>query len=151
MALLTKHKESPIEAMPMDLETNGTCVLQDHLKTKVLGRLSHSLYYVDIPSPTSSSQTTTCVAAEYSTSNKKNIDLAKLWHLRLGHVPVSQLKVLFPTINVNKFHDSIFCTICLAIKQTRQPFPSSSIKTTRSFQLIHIDTWGPYRYVTHDG
>lgn len=29
-------------------------------------------------------------------------------------------------------------------------FSSSSITTTKPFELIHIDVWGPYRHVTHD-
>ena len=30
-------------------------------------------------------------------------------------------------------------------KQTRNSFPHSSIKTKSSFELIHIDAWGPYQ------
>lgn len=69
----------------------------------------------------------------------------------MGHLPFTQLKVLFPSVDVNKFKDTNFCTICPAAKQTRRPFPSSSLKITHSFQLLHIDVWGPYRHMTHDG
>ena len=81
----------------------------------------------------------------------KSIELAKLWHLRLGHLPFSQMKILFPNIDVNKVHESTICTIFPIARQTRKTFFSSFIKTTKSFQLIHIDVWGPYKYVTHDG
>jgi gag-pre-integrase-like protein/integrase-like protein len=93
---------------------------------------------------------TSCVTAALSCTNKTSIDLAKLWHLRLGHIPFSQLKILLPNFNVNKFNASKFCTICPAAKQTRCPFSLSSIKTTRHFQMIHVDVWGPYRHCTHD-
>ena len=89
-------------------------MLQDHLKTKVLGKLSHGLYYVDISPFIPSLHSTTCVATKYSKSNKSTINLAKLWHLRLRHLSLSQLKVLIPDIDVNKFNDTIFCTICSA-------------------------------------
>jgi hypothetical protein len=45
----------------------------------------------------------------------------------------------------------VFCNICPAAKQTRQQFTLSSIKSTRSFQLLHVDIWEPYRHITHDG
>ena len=48
-------------------------------------------------------------------------------------------------------HESTICTICPAARQTRKSFPSSTIKTTKPFQLIHIDVWGPYKHITHDG
>lgn len=36
-------------------------------------------------------------------------------------------------------------------KQTRASFPHSNIQTTSTFQLIHIDVWGPYKVISHDG
>lgn len=43
------------------------------------------------------------------------------------------------------------CYVCPQAKQTRSPFPSSEIKTSYCFEMLHIDTWGPYQVVTHDG
>ena len=31
------------------------------------------------------------------------------------------------------------------------PFPSSSMKTSASFELLHLDVWGPYTTPTFDG
>ncbi|XP_019248461.1 PREDICTED: uncharacterized protein LOC109227719 [Nicotiana attenuata] len=36
-------------------------------------------------------------------------------------------------------------------KQTRLPFPISHSKSASSFQLVHMDVWGPYRVNTHNG
>lgn len=36
-------------------------------------------------------------------------------------------------------------------KQTRNSFPHSSIHITASFELIHIDVWGPYKVKSHTG
>ena len=30
-------------------------------------------------------------------------------------------------------------------------FPKSTIKTSSCFELLHIDTWGPFKKFTHDG
>jgi len=36
-------------------------------------------------------------------------------------------------------------------RQTRMPFPDSTTTTTKVFELLHIDLWGPYHVPTHDG
>ncbi|KAL2901944.1 Retrovirus-related Pol polyprotein from transposon RE1, partial [Bienertia sinuspersici] len=79
------------------------------------------------------------------------VDKAHLWHLRLGHLPFSQLKHLLSPFDVGFSFDALICQICPAAKQSRLPFPTSSIKSTRAFQLLHIDLWGPYKVKTHNG
>jgi len=36
-------------------------------------------------------------------------------------------------------------------RQTRMPFPESTTTTTKVFELLHVDLWGPYHIPTHDG
>lgn len=36
-------------------------------------------------------------------------------------------------------------------RQTKLPFPLSTISTKKVFDMIHVDTWGPYNSPTHDG
>lgn len=36
-------------------------------------------------------------------------------------------------------------------RQQRLSFPHSAIKSTTPFQLVHVDTWGPYNTKTYDG
>lgn len=36
------------------------------------------------------------------------------------------------------------CDCCHYAKQTKLAFPLSTIKTTSSFELIHMDIWGPF-------
>ncbi|XP_070025910.1 uncharacterized protein [Nicotiana sylvestris] len=68
---------------------------------------------------------------------------------RLGHVPISAMK------HLHFFHCAsnydFICDICPKAKQTRNPFPISNIKTKHVFDLIHIDTWGPYKSSTYNG
>ena len=39
--------------------------------------------------------------------------------------------------------------ICPQAKQTRLCFSNSSIKTSRPFQMIHCDIWGPFSLPSH--
>lgn len=36
------------------------------------------------------------------------------------------------------------CDSCHTAEQTRSPFPESSNKATKKFELVHMNTWGPY-------
>ncbi|KAI3731988.1 hypothetical protein L1987_63183 [Smallanthus sonchifolius] len=74
----------------------------------------------------------------------------KLWHTRLGHLPLYKLKQL------NVFtgaHDCSIddCSVCPKARHHNLPFASSSISSSQMFDLIHIDRWGPYRSTTFDG
>ena len=42
-------------------------------------------------------------------------------------------------------------SICLKAKQTRLPFPLSTIKCHSPFNLLHCDIWGPHKIPTHFG
>ena len=37
------------------------------------------------------------------------------------------------------------CDVCFRAKQTRDVFNESINKTSKCFELIHVDVWGPYR------
>ncbi|XP_070016954.1 uncharacterized protein [Nicotiana sylvestris] len=81
-----------------------------------------------------------------------DIGLYKLFqHLFLlylcSSLPV--LSTIDADVNDNSF--SFTCLICPLARQTRLPFHDSSIQSTHSFQLIHIDTWGPYSTPSHSG
>lgn len=110
----------------------------------LLGNLQAGLYNVadsHVSSPLVAN-TRSCLSA---------VDTAKLWHLRLGHLPFDQLNLALPDCNAKSLlHDTI-CTVCPAARQTRKPFPKSSIKTTKAFEMLHVDVWGPYRIKTHRG
>lgn len=43
------------------------------------------------------------------------------------------------------------CDICPLVRQTKLSFPNKSIKTKRIFELILIDTLGPYKSPTYNG
>ena len=76
----------------------------------------------------------------FSSSNK---DVIWLHHRRLGYVPFSTLKLMFPTLfkglDIQHFH----CDICEYAKHTRVSFPISNKRSSSPFCLIHSDIWGP--------
>jgi len=86
------------------------------------------------------------VSFQSSVNVVPNVDL---WHVRLGHVPCSVMK----KFDFIKFaHNSDFvCDVCPKAKQTRLPFPLSHIHSKKIFDMIHVDTWGPYKSSTYDG
>lgn len=73
----------------------------------------------------------------------------ELLHCRMGHIPFSQLQYISSSDIMNK--SDFICQICPKAKQHRQPFQISSSLASQPFELIHIDTWGPYRQQTYNG
>lgn len=72
---------------------------------------------------------------------------AHIWHLRFGHMPFSQMKYVVPNCDLHNCTESSICQVCPAARQTRLHFPSSSIKSVAPFQLLHLDLWGPYKFL----
>nr|XP_016474494.1 PREDICTED: uncharacterized protein LOC107796256 [Nicotiana tabacum] len=73
-----------------------------------------------------------------------------LWHQRLAHVPFVRMKLISGLSQLSSKQPFI-CNVCPMSRQTRMPFPDSSITTTKPFQLIHIDTCGPFHTTTYSG
>lgn len=42
------------------------------------------------------------------------------------------------------------CDVCPLARQIRLPFQSSSSRSSKCFDLIHIDVWGPSKTATYD-
>nr|XP_009798318.1 PREDICTED: uncharacterized protein LOC104244565 [Nicotiana sylvestris]XP_016460825.1 PREDICTED: uncharacterized protein LOC107784245 [Nicotiana tabacum] len=87
---------------------------------------------------------------ETEISKETNSNDIELWHRRLGYVSATIFKKLFST-NAQDISAKIdLCTTCPCAKQTRKPFPISSIKIATSFELVHMDVWDPYKIPTMD-
>ena len=134
--------------------TNNSCCIQaPSLNRPIqLGRLKKGLYYYQNDTPSTPNSTSIIASTLYScNSAQSNINLAKLWHLRIGHAPFSVIKHVQPSLNISDYVNTCLCKICPAARQNRLPFGHSTIKSTVPFELLHIDTWGPYRNSTHNG
>jgi len=80
------------------------------------------------------------------TSQKLNIDI---WHKRMGHIAYRKMKFL--SLNADFAVPDVPCAVCPMAKQQRLPFSLSTISTSAPFELIRVDTWGPYHSTTHVG
>ncbi|KAK9061911.1 hypothetical protein SSX86_019095 [Deinandra increscens subsp. villosa] len=129
------------------LFTHNSCLFQaPSLKRPlVLGELVHGLYLLNQNLKTS-------VASSFVVSKSfcNVVVNNKTWHTRLGHLPVYKLKQLH-LLSDSNFDSIVTCGICPKARQHKLSFPHSTISTTHAFEIIHIDTWGPYSVPTYNG
>jgi hypothetical protein len=67
-----------------------------------------------------------------------------IWHVRMGHPPISRynaLKEYYPYVHFNK--NVPVCDACHYGKQKRIPYNVSESIAEKPFDLIHMDIWGP--------
>ncbi|KAL2921067.1 Retrovirus-related Pol polyprotein from transposon RE1 [Bienertia sinuspersici] len=127
---------------------------QDLIHPQALGKMVQGLYCLEHSFPVAAHGSSGFSILASNMSNhpvlkNKDSEEYKLWHLRLGHLPFTQLHKV-KGLDVGYQDLNSICQICPAAKQTRLPFPHSSIKSTSPFQLIHVDVWGPYGVSTHN-
>jgi len=54
-------------------------------------------------------------------------------------------------LSCNKGKSETICSVCPKVGVHGQSFPLSNSRASRIFELIHVDIWGAYKCVTHDG
>lgn len=80
----------------------------------------------------------------HSTKIVEKLDI-QLLHQRLGHVSSSVLQKMFSLKLADVTNSVSKCTICPYAKQIRLPFRVSTSSSLTSFDLLHMDIWGPYK------
>ncbi|GAX81736.1 hypothetical protein CEUSTIGMA_g9164.t1 [Chlamydomonas eustigma] len=109
-------------------------------------------------------QTSACLACHYSASAENQTDAIKHLHEVCGHRSVHQLQHAFksstlkdmsgltaPIITLTKEQINAFqCEACVANKQIRPSFPTSSTRFGKG-KCLHIDLCGPLRAEGPDG
>jgi transposase InsO family protein len=114
----------------------------------LVGYVENNLYVVDL-SKESPSFSTCLMAAKH--------DEGWLWHRRLGHVNMRNLKQLLKGEHIVgltgvSFEKDRVCSACVAGKQLKKKHPIKSIVTTsRPLELLHLDLFGPSHYDTLGG
>lgn len=79
-------------------------------------------------------------------------DKSVLWHARIGHPSNQNLFKLSSFIKFSFDASKLeCCDICHRSKQCMIPFPLSSNKASKAFELIHCDLWGKYNTKSHNG
>ncbi|WVY96489.1 hypothetical protein V8G54_028640 [Vigna mungo] len=67
-----------------------------------------------------------------------------LWHPRLGHLSHDRLQLLQHKHDyINTDDNNNFCDACHRAKQKKLPYTASTSTSLSSFELLHIDIWGP--------
>ncbi|GAB2294442.1 hypothetical protein Dimus_038297 [Dionaea muscipula] len=78
-----------------------------------------------------------------------------LWHKRLGHpsnvIVSTMLAKSHISSSIDSYQSQNVCESCLAGKFSKLPFDISMSRSSRPFELIHSDVWGPSPVVSIDG
>ncbi|KAI3788114.1 hypothetical protein L2E82_00783 [Cichorium intybus] len=142
--LLSVHKLARDSRIGVYFDENNCylCNTQDLHTNPIVttGKVSGGLYFLDNKkvSCNNSSSLAVCYVSKMT------------WHQRLGHPSDQVLGVLKHKLNLGNDRLSL-CEVCHKAKQTREPFPLSSHKSSALGDLVHLDVWGPYRVSTRDG
>ncbi|WJZ84138.1 hypothetical protein VitviT2T_003758 [Vitis vinifera] len=122
------------------------CILQNLAtrRTIGLGKQRDGLYYL-VALATEKSLTN-----HSSSTNQPACNLAisstDLWHSRLGHVSPSRLSFIAKNFLNFSVQSNNACPICPLAKQSRLPFGTSAISSTKPFEIIHCHIWGRYQH-----
>ena len=106
-----------------------------------------NLYLVDFNAR--EAQLSTCLITKSS--------MGWLWHRRLGHIGMKQLNKLIKHDLVRGLKDVTFeknklCSACQAGKQVGNTHPKKSLmSTSKAFELMHMDLFGPTTYTSIGG
>lgn len=133
-----------IRKLTQDLNCNITflpneCYMYDLATKRMIGvgKMQEGLYYFDRD-----------MKNKVHTNNRKtNVDIL---HWRLGHIPFQGPKTIFDVdfSTENKFDP---CDTSPRARQTGNIFSISNNKWKEIFDLVHLDTWGPYGISAHLG
>lgn len=95
--------------------TDKRCMIWDHLQKNpplLLSDLHNGLYALSTSSLIASTDAKACVSVVA-------VEKAKLWHLRLGHLPFQQIKLLNPDYDIKNYVKTNVCQIGALARQTR--------------------------------
>lgn len=82
---------------------------------------------------------------------KSNHDLMMYWHVRLGHLNISDLRIVLQRMNINVPNQlKIECIKCMKSKCKRKPFPNKEIRSNQILEVIHTDISGKINIPNRD-
>ena len=66
-----------------------------------------------------------------------------LLHRRLGHPSFATMSHCYPSLFGSCHKESLVCDACELAKHTRVSYPSLGRRSSKPFEIIHSDVWGP--------
>ncbi|CAA7032723.1 unnamed protein product [Microthlaspi erraticum] len=125
----------------------ASCMIQDPTKALMIGQgeAIANLYVLDAEAISANSISSN----PYFCSNVV-VDTV-VWHNRLGHPAMTKTDLISDVTGVKQSNKEFHCAICHLAKQKHLPFASSNNISANAFDLVHIDTWGPFSVTTVEG
>ena len=124
------------------------CLKQDLSKGLMIGRGRRiaNLYILD-------GEDSACEDAASPSFVANSVIDASVWHRRLGHTSFTRLDSLTNVLGISKFKNKglVHCDIFQRAKHKKLSFPIRKNIYSKPFELLHIDTWGPFSETTQDG
>lgn len=125
----------------------ASCMVQDPIKGLMIGQGEEiaNLYVLDMDTVRQSfdQKIAFCSNVIFDSS---------VWHNRLGHPSIQKTDFITHVLGLkHKNKDQFHCPICPLAKQKHLPFDSQNNMCTTPFELLHIDTWGPFSVQTAEG
>lgn len=141
---------------------NSFCMIVQKSHWRMIGtaRKSHGLYYLDFTkdltlplafNKATSANSNKVPLGQISFSHNVNTNVALDWHYKLGHVSNKVLKQICSQYSDIPYQEINACDTCHFSKQKKLPYSFSFSRTTRFFELIHVDIWGPMNTTFLDG
>ena len=132
---------------------SSMCIVTNSLDSsnKFIGHRLGNIYVVDLNDLAMTS------SSSLVAMNAKTKESCLLWHRRLGHASMHTIAKLISKNLVRglphfKVDLDYVCDACQLGKQTRGSFKSKNIiSTTRPFELLHMDLFGPTRTTSLGG
>uniref|UniRef100_A0A803N438 GAG-pre-integrase domain-containing protein n=1 Tax=Chenopodium quinoa TaxID=63459 RepID=A0A803N438_CHEQI len=148
-----KHNLLSVHKMMKDSQckvafSNTHCVVRDAVSKKIkeIGKAKNGLYYLSsttfntVLDNATHVSSQTCLSVQ---SDSEKVPFA-VWHHRLGHASIVKLKHI-QCVKHSISENTQVCVTCPMAKFTKLPFELSSSRASESFELIHMDIWGPYK------
>lgn len=118
----------------------SSCTIQDPIRELKIGqgRRMRKLYVLD--------------TQRSSISVQAVVDIGT-WHQRLGHPSYKRLDTISEALGTSRMKNkgNSFCHTCHLSKQKKLSYISHNNICKDSFELLHIDIWGPFSVETIEG
>ena len=123
------------------------CVIQDNLTKEKIGTVdAKDGLYVFHASVFQRNVMNNSVPSFHCVTKDDNV-----WHNRLGHLSDERLHVLRSRYSCIPVKKPYLCDTCHRAKQRKLPFALSDSSTSKIFNILHMDIWGPCSIISMHG